>query len=109
MRELLADKDVSAVDRYWAEPDVQHNPTMPTGLDGLSSIVPMLEGPTWTPGRIAAEGDLVMTHSRVLGWAPEPVVIVDIFRLESGKIVEHWDVVHTEVVGAESVNGNPMV
>lgn len=109
MRELFVDKDVSAVDRYWAEPYVQHNPTMPNGLDGLRSIVPMLEGFSWTPSRMAAEGDLVMTHSRVLGWAPEPVIIVDIFRLDQGKIVEHWDVVQTEVPGADSVNGNPMV
>ena len=109
MRELFENKDVSAVDRYWAEPYLQHNPTMPNGLDGLRSIVPMLEGFSWSPGRIAAEGDLVMTHSRVLGWAPEPVVIVDIFRLENGKIDEHWDVVQTEVAAADSVNGNAMV
>lgn len=109
MRELFAEKDVSAVDRYWAEPYVQHNPTMPNGLDGLRSIVPMLEGFSWTPARIVAEGDLVITHSRVLGWAPEPVIIVDIFRLQDGKIVEHWDVVQNEVEAADSVNGNQMV
>ena len=59
---------------------------MPNGLDGLRSIVPMLEGFSWTPARIVAEGDLVMTHSRVLGWAPEPVVIVDIFRLRGAAL-----------------------
>jgi predicted SnoaL-like aldol condensation-catalyzing enzyme len=109
MRELFAEKDPTAVDRYWAEPYVQHNPTMPNGLDGLRTVAPQLDGFSWTPARIAAQGDLVMTHSRVLGWAPEPVIIVDIFRLENGRIVEHWDVVQTEVPSTESINGNPMV
>jgi len=109
MQELFSDKDVSAVDRFWAEPYLQHNPTMPNGLDGLRAIVPALEGFSWTPARIVAQDDLVMTHSRVLGWDPEPVIIVDIFRLEGGKIVEHWDVVQPEVPAAQSVNGNAMV
>ncbi|WP_369370771.1 nuclear transport factor 2 family protein [Promicromonospora sp. Populi] len=91
------------------EPYVQHNPTMPNGLEGLRTVAPQLAGFSWTPARIAAQGDLVMTHSRVLGWAPEPVVIVDIFRLKDSRIVEHWDVVQTEVPSTESINGNPMV
>jgi predicted SnoaL-like aldol condensation-catalyzing enzyme len=82
---------------------------MPDGLEGLRTVAPRLEGFSWTPARIAAQGDLVMTHSRVLGWAPEPAIIVDIFRLENGRIVEHWDVVQSEVPSAESVNGHPMV
>jgi predicted SnoaL-like aldol condensation-catalyzing enzyme len=56
-----------------------------------------------------AEGDLVVAHSRVLGWAPTPVVIADIFRIEDGRIAEHWDVVQEEVPAKDSVNGNPMV
>lgn len=55
---------------------------------------------------VAARPDL--THSRVLVWAPQPVVIADIFRLENGKIVEHGDV-QTEVAAADSVNGNSTV
>ncbi|NMO51484.1 SnoaL-like domain-containing protein [Actinoplanes sp. TBRC 11911] len=109
MRELFADKDVTALDRYWAEPYTQHSPQMPNGLDTLRTIVPTLEGFSWEPQRIAASGDLVFTHSRVLGWAPGPVVIVDIFRLEKGKIVEHWDVVQEEVTADASANGNAMV
>ncbi len=61
--------------------------TMPDGLDTLRAVAPDLQGFDWTPQRIAAEGDLVMTHSRVVGWAERPVIIVDIFRLADGRIV----------------------
>lgn len=109
MRELFVDKDLTAIDRYWAEPYVQHSPRMPNGLDALRDVVPGLEGFSWEPQRIAAQGDLVFTHSIVHGWAPGPVAIVDIFRLDEGRIVEHWDVVQDIVAPEESVNGNPMV
>lgn len=42
MRELFHDKDVTALDRYWAEPYIQHSPNLPDGLDGLRAAVPTL-------------------------------------------------------------------
>jgi predicted SnoaL-like aldol condensation-catalyzing enzyme len=109
MKELFEDGDLSALDRFWKDPYVQHNPTMRGGLDEIRAIIPTLRGFRWTPARVVAEGDLVMAHSRVLGWATQPVIIVDIFRLEAGRIVEHWDVVQEEVASTSTASGAAMI
>jgi predicted SnoaL-like aldol condensation-catalyzing enzyme len=44
--------------------------------------------------RMVAEGDLVVTHVHITtAETDRGVAAMDIFRLEDGKIVEHWDVV----------------
>ncbi|MCW3998771.1 MAG: ester cyclase [Candidatus Bathyarchaeota archaeon] len=57
--------------------------------------------------RIIAEGDYVAVHSHL---KPHPgsrgEAIVDIFRVEDGKLVEHWDVV--EEVPEPHANRNTM-
>ena len=32
----------------------------------------------------------------------------DFFRIESGKVAEHWDVMQEEVPAAKTASGNPM-
>lgn len=54
-----------------------------------------------------ADGDLVALHVHsVQVPGTRGRAIVDIFRLEDGKVVEHWDVIQD--VPAESVNDNTM-
>ena len=55
-----------------------------------------------------AEGDLVMVHGRYVGWGTKPMIVVDIFRVEGGKVAEHWDVMQEEVPASDSANGNSM-
>jgi predicted SnoaL-like aldol condensation-catalyzing enzyme len=57
--------------------------------------------------RMVAEGDLVVTHSH-LTTSPEDrgSAVMDIFRLEDGKVVEHWDVM--QPVPETSANDNTM-
>lgn len=42
--------------------------------------------------RLVAEGDLVVVHSRFVPAPGErPLLVMDLFRLRAGRIVEHWD------------------
>ena len=88
---------------------IQHNPTIPNGPAAIKDLIPKLpKNFSYQPGMVVAEGDLVMVHGRYVGWGPKPMVAVDIFRLEGGKVAEHWDVMQEEVAASASANGNPM-
>ena len=54
------------------------------------------EGFKYEIGAVAGEGDMVFVHGRYTGFAPVPLVAVDIFRVVDGKLAEHWDVLQAE-------------
>ena len=57
--------------------------------------------------RVLPEGDLVATHSHLILTPGEPGrALADFFRLENGKVVEHWDVIQD--VPDTSANDNTM-
>jgi predicted SnoaL-like aldol condensation-catalyzing enzyme len=97
--ELFVKKDLSAIDRYWAEPYLQHNPLVKSGVEPfrrlMHEVVPRPEF-TFERFRTIAEGDLVANHVRYGGLGAEPIVGFDLFRFAGGKIVEHWDALQRE-------------
>lgn len=98
-------------DRYIGNQYIQHNPHVPDGKAPFVNYFTQYfkENPTAksTIKRAVADGDLVWLHvhstqnSKNLGTA-----VVDIFRVENGKIVEHWDV--QQEVPKQSANKNTM-
>ncbi|MGL4238027.1 nuclear transport factor 2 family protein [Tabrizicola sp.] len=109
MTSLFQRHDASAVDRLYADDYIQHNPNIPQGRDALRGIVETLSpSVNYEPGLIIAEGDLVAIHGRIRGWADVPQVVVDIFRVEGGKLAEHWDVLQAEVPPAAGLAGLSM-
>jgi predicted SnoaL-like aldol condensation-catalyzing enzyme len=63
----------------------------------------------WEHGVILAEDDYVIVHSRYSGnGRPSAWVVIDIVRMESGILAEHWDVIQDEATEADSKSGKPM-
>ncbi|MEX3008017.1 nuclear transport factor 2 family protein [Hoeflea sp. TYP-13] len=95
MTELMINKNVDAIDDYFAEPYVQHNQQVPSGLEGLKGLAGQViaDNPAfeYEMVRSFADGDLGFVHGIYKGFGPTPLVAFDVFRVQDGKIVEHWD------------------
>ena len=100
-----------AVARYVGSTYIQHNPMAGDGPQPFIEFVRAYTGqfPELRVDikRVIAEGDLVMTHS-LLKTSPDDrgTAAADIFRLEDGKVVEHWDVL--QPVPETAANDNTM-
>lgn len=109
MTSLFQRHDASAVERFYVPDYVQHNPNIPQGREALQAIVAALpEHVYYEPGLVVAGDNLVAIHGRIRGWAEEPQIVVDIFRVEGGKLAEHWDVLQNEVPAASGAAGRAM-
>ena len=109
IRGVFIERDARVVQELFAPDYIQHNPTIPSGRDAISVLVGSLpEGFRYEPGMVMAEGSIVMIHGRYVGWAPEPMVAVDIFRVDNGRLVEHWDVMQAEVPAHETKSKKAM-
>jgi predicted SnoaL-like aldol condensation-catalyzing enzyme len=107
----LNQKDFEAAAQHFGPRYIQHNPGVPDGPDGLKRLVTLLKekfpNSKSEIKRVIAEGDLVVLHVHsVREPGQRGRAIVDIFRVENGKIVEHWDVV--QEVPEKAANENTM-
>ncbi|MEV4757041.1 ester cyclase [Micromonospora sp. NPDC049559] len=89
----------------------QHNPRIADGIEGFRGFVDQIrrDFPELRADvkKIFAEGDHVVAHVHGIRVPGQPgTAIVDIFRLDDGKIVEHWDVM--QPIPEESLNPNGM-
>jgi len=106
----LNQKDFEAAAKHFGPRYIQHNPNAADGIEGFKKFIEFRRE-KFPNGRseikrVLADGDLVILHVHAI---PEPgargSAIVDIFRLENGKIVEHWDVVQPIPEKAANSNG----
>ncbi|MBT9500927.1 MAG: nuclear transport factor 2 family protein [Burkholderiaceae bacterium] len=103
-REVFEGGHMELVDKYLAEGYIQHNPTVPTGRAGFVGVFSQFAKPKPIQDRvraplvaITAEGDLVVLSFARTGTDPKDpqkkysTTWFDMFRIEGGKIAEHWD------------------
>ncbi|MDQ0014918.1 putative SnoaL-like aldol condensation-catalyzing enzyme [Variovorax boronicumulans] len=106
----LNQKDADAALQYVGNRYVQHNPVAADGPEGFRKFVAFLREkfPKSHSAikRSFVEGDYVILHVHAVR---EPgtrgTAIIDIFKLENGKIVEHWDVAQPVPETAANNNG----
>jgi len=103
-REVLEAGHMEQADKLMAESYIQHNPNVPTGRAAFVAfftqhvkprpVQPRIEAPLVS---IVAEGDLVIlsfvhpTADPKDASRKSTTTWFDMFRIENGKIAEHWD------------------
>ena len=106
--EAFINGDATALDKYWSENYVQHNPQIPNGREALKQLLSGGGNMKYEMGLVVADGDFVMVHARITGFGPKPLIAVDIFRVKEGKLAEHWDVLQEEVPAENTASKNSM-
>jgi predicted SnoaL-like aldol condensation-catalyzing enzyme len=107
----LNQKDFDSASKYLGPRYTQHNPNVPDGPEGLKGFLAFLKDKfpnnRSETKHVFADGDFVIVHDHAVR---EPgtsgSAIVNIYRLENGKIVEHWDVI--QPIPEKSANDNGM-
>jgi predicted SnoaL-like aldol condensation-catalyzing enzyme len=106
----LNQKDFETASKYLGPRYTQHNPAAADGPEGLKAYIAFLKEKF--PNNhseikhIFADGDYVIVHDHAVR---EPGTrgnaIVNIYKLENGKVVEHWDVIQPIPEKAANDNG----
>ena len=109
IEDVINKRQPAAVERYIIVDYVEHNPNLPPGLEGKkqfsSSVLAGFSDYHGEIQEILAEGDKVVLRTRWTGTQDGPFLgrpatgnkvqfsTADFYRIENGKLVEHWDVV----------------
>ncbi|MEM9548664.1 MAG: nuclear transport factor 2 family protein [Bacteroidota bacterium] len=89
---------------------LQHNPAVGDGLSGLGAALQTMaeqgiKMEYFKIHKILGEGNFVLAMSEG-AFGGKPTAYYDLFRIENGKIAEHWDVIETIIPKSEWKNQN---
>ncbi|HEY1900592.1 MAG TPA: nuclear transport factor 2 family protein [Steroidobacteraceae bacterium] len=97
-RDVLQPLDATQVDRYIGPDYIQHSPMAAPGRESLKAFLRTVRAASPQASqkllRAFVDGDHVIIHYHVKKDPDDRgFVVMDIFRLADGMIVEHWDCV----------------
>ncbi len=108
----MENPSVDVIQKLWSPDYIQHSPIQPTGVQPILDWVGAMEangrgGFDYQLHRLVVDGDHVALHGRAVGFMDEPVVLVNIWRIEDGQLAEHWEGMQPEVT--ETASGRSML
>ncbi len=105
--EVLSRRDLANFDDYVAENLIQHDPNVQDGREAWRASLEWLKGAEfkYTPVRVIGEGNFVLVQSKLT--VGDEYVTYELFRLEDGKVAEHWTT--TQPVPENPANDNGML
>ena len=97
--EFFNKHDQSAIDKYMSPDYVQHDYGIPPGIEGFRSYFAETfeRFPDFRVDvkHIIADGDMVAIYGYgVTDPGRIEVLVADIYRVQDGKLAEHWDAIH---------------
>ena len=112
---LFKEYSEEAVRRHFKDDYIQHNPTVPTGIEPIIGFLPVLKqgNTTSTTHRLLQDGEFIVFHNSYHNAEPfgaNEVVAFDIWRMEDGMVAEHWDAITpkaTETASGRSQTDGP--
>ena len=69
---------------------IQHNPNVPNGIEAVKQFLSTHDFNYDFIFKVIGQGDHVVSYSMAT-FNGQELAVFDIFRIENGKIVEHWD------------------
>jgi predicted SnoaL-like aldol condensation-catalyzing enzyme len=108
-QKIIGEKDYEGARQYMGTQYRQHAPYATDGHAGIAEWLRKFKESfpqhRYEVKKIIAEGDLVVLHLHGMnGPNPHGESVVDIFRIENGKVVEHWDVIQPIPETADNAN-----
>ena len=95
----VAKQDAETMRKFANANYIQHNPSVPSGLEPSIGLLPILkENGTYAENvRLFQDGNYVLMHNiwhNAKPFGADEMVAFDIIRVdENGKVAEHWDVI----------------
>ena len=91
---------------------IQHNPYVPTGLEPVIGLLPALAEAktTYTTYRLLQDGDFIIFHNayhNAEAFGAKEMIAFDIWRMENGRVAEHWDNITPKV--EETASGRSQI